>query len=241
MGPYLAEFLGTAVLLLLGCGVNANITLKGTYGNNSGWIVIAFGWAMAVFVAVFITAGASGAHLNPAVTVALAIAKDFPADQVPGYVLAQVTGAIFGAVLSFIQYRPHYAAETDPDKILGTFATGPAIKDTVANFTSEVLATFAFALAVLFLAGPSFNDEEVGLGSLDALPVAFVVLAIGLSLGGTTGYAINPARDLGPRIAHAILPIRGKRDSNWAYSWIPVAGPLLGAAMAAAAYLQLAD
>ncbi len=169
MGPYLAEFLGTAVLLLLGCGVNANITLKGTYGNNSGWIVIAFGWAMAVFVAVFITAGASGAHLNPAVTVALAIAKDFPADQVPGYVLAQVTGAIFGAVLSFIQYRPHYAAETDPDKILGTFATGPAIKDTVANFTSEVLATFAFALAVLFLAGPSFNDEEVGLGSLDAL------------------------------------------------------------------------
>ena len=240
MGPYLAEFIGTTILILLGCGVNANVSLRGTYAKGSGWIVIALGWAMAVFVGVFITAGASGAHLNPAVTLALAIAKEFPADQIPGYIAAQVAGAAFGATLAFVQFRPHYVAEPDPGTILGTFATGPAIPDTFSNLMSEVIATFTFALAVLFLAGPSFNGEEVGLGSLDALPVAFVVLAIGLCLGGTTGYAINPARDLGPRIAHAILPIRGKGGSNWGYAWIPVIGPLLGAAMAAAAYLQLA-
>ena len=239
MTPYIAEFIGTAVLILLGCGVNANVSLRDTYGMASGWIVICFGWAMAVFVAVFITAEASGAHLNPAVTLALAIAKDFPAAEVPGYILAQVLGAIMGATLAFVQYRPHYAAEPDPGTILGTFATGPAIKDTLSNLTSEVLATLAFALAVLFLAGPSFGDEEVGLGSLDALPVALVVLAIGLSLGGTTGYAINPARDLGPRIAHQILPIWGKGPSNWGYAWIPVLGPFLGGAMAAGLYLVL--
>ena len=240
MSPYLAEFIGTAILILLGCGVNANVSLKGTYGNASGWIVITLGWAMAVFVAVFITAEASGAHLNPAVTLALAITKGFPAADVLPYIVAQVLGGVLGATLAFIQYRPHYVAEPDPGTILGTFATGPAIGDTTANLTSEVLATLTFSLAVLFLAGPSFGDEEVGLGSLDALPVALVVLAIGLSVGGTTGYAINPARDLGPRIAHAILPIRGKGGSNWGYAWIPIVGPFLGAAMAAGLYLLLA-
>ncbi|NJC25125.1 MIP/aquaporin family protein [Neolewinella antarctica] len=240
MTPYLAEFIGTAVLLYLGCGVNANVSLKATYGNGSGWIVISFGWAMAVFVAVFIAADASGAHLNPAVTLALAVAKNFPWAEVPGYVLAQIGGAFFGAVLAYVQYRPHYATEPEPGTILGTFATGPAIPDTLANVLSEVVATFVFVLAVLFLAGPSFGEQEVGLGSLDALPVALVVLAIGLSVGGTTGYAINPARDLGPRIAHAVLPIRGKGGSNWSYAWIPFFGPLLGAALSAGAFILLA-
>lgn len=239
MTPLLAEFIGTALLLLLGCGVNANVSLKGTYGKNSGWIVIALGWAMAVFVAVFVTAEASGAHLNPAVTLALAITGKFSAALVPGYVLAQVTGGIFGATLAYIQYRPHYAAEPDPATILGTFSTGPAIEDRTANYMSETLSTFAFVLAVLFLTAPNFGTPEGKLGSLDALPVALVVLAIGLSLGGTTGYAINPARDLGPRIAHAILPIPGKGSSNWSYSWIPIVGPLNGAAVAAFLYLLL--
>ena len=240
MGPYIAEFIGTAVLLLLGCGCCANVALKGSYGKASGWIVISFGWAMAVFVAVFISADASGAHLNPAVTLSLAMAKDFDWAMVPGYMVAQVLGGVFGATLAYLQYLPHYRAEPDPGTILGTFATSPAIPDTPSNLMSEVLATFTFALAVLFLAGPSFGDQEVGLGSLDALPVALLVLGIGLCLGGTTGYAINPARDLGPRIAHQILPINGKGGSNWSYSWIPVIGPLVGAAIAAIIFKVLA-
>ena len=240
MHPLLSEFIGTTVLLLLGCGVNANVSLKGTYGKASGWVVICFGWAMAVFVAVFISAEASGAHLNPAVTLALAMAKDFAWADVPGYLLAQLAGGITGATLSWLQYRPHYEAETEAGTILGTFATGPAIQDTPSNLISEILATFAFALAVLFLSGPNFGETQVGLGSLDALPVALLVLAIGLSLGGSTGYAINPARDLGPRIAHAILPISNKGGSNWGYSWIPIMGPFLGAALAAFVYGFLA-
>lgn len=233
---FLGEFVGTAMLLLLGCGVNANVTLKGTYGQNSGWIVTTFGWAMAVFVAVFISAGASGAHLNPAVTVALATAGKFAWLKVPLYILTQVLGGITGAILAWLQYRPHYVAELDQGAILGTFATGPAINDRPSNFISEALGTFAFALAVLFLTGPNLGTPEGSLGSLDALPVALVVLAIGLSLGGTTGYAINPARDLGPRIAHAILPIPGKGGSNWQYAWIPILGPLVGGLLAALAY-----
>jgi glycerol uptake facilitator protein len=236
MSPLLAEFIGTTLLLLLGCGVNANVSLKGTYGNSSGWIVIAFGWAMAVFVGVFVAAEASGAHLNPAVTLALVVAGKFDVALMPGYVLAQVVGGITGATLAWLQYRPHYAVEEDQATILGTFATGPAIKDTPSNFMSEVLATCAFVVAVLFLTAPNLGTPDGKLGSLDALPVAFVVLAIGLSLGGTTGYAINPARDLGPRIAHAILPIPGKGGSNWRYAWVPIAGPLLGAGLAAFLY-----
>jgi len=233
MTPLLSEFVGTTLLLLLGCGVNANTSLKGTYGKDSGWIVTSFGWAMAVFVAVFVSAEASGAHLNPAVTLALVVTDKFDAALMPGYVLMQVLGGITGATLAWLQYRPHYAAEEDPGTILGTFSTGPAIADTPSNFMSEVLGTCAFVVAVLFLTAPNLGTPDGKLGSLDALPVAFVVLAIGLSLGGTTGYAINPARDLGPRIAHAILPIPGKGGSNWGYSWIPVVGPLLGAGLAA--------
>lgn len=239
---FLGEFIGTAMLILLGCGVNANVTLKGTYGQNSGWIVTAFGWAMAVFVAVFISADASGAHLNPAVTFAVATAGKFAWLKVPGYVLAQVLGGITGATLAWLQYRPHYAAEPDPGAILGTFSTGPAIDDRPANFVSEFLGTFAFVLAVLFLTGPDLlggSGEPGRLGSIDALPVALVVLAIGLSLGGTTGYAINPARDLGPRIAHTFLPIPGKGGSNWAYAWVPIVGPLAGGTLAAVVYMFL--
>lgn len=233
---FLGEFVGTAMLLLLGCGVNANVTLKGTYGNNSGWIVTAFGWAMAVFVAVFISASTSGAHLNPAVTAALATSGDFPLAKVPAYIITQILGGIVGATLAWLQYRPHYVAEPDPGAILGTFATGPAIDDRPSNFISELLGTFAFALAVLFLTAPNLGTPDGKLGSLDALPVALVVLAIGLSLGGTTGYAINPARDLGPRIAHSILPIPGKGGSNWGYAWIPIVAPLLGGVLAALVY-----
>jgi glycerol uptake facilitator protein len=234
MTPFLGEFIGTAILILLGCGVNANTTLKATYGQNSGWIVTAFGWGMAVFVAVFVSAAASGAHLNPAVTFALAVSGKFPWADLPMYFLAQVLGAITGATLCWLQYRPHYAAEPDQGAILGTFSTGPAIEDTPSNFISEILGTFAFAVAVLYITG-----ADAGLRSIDALPVALVVLAIGLSLGGTTGYAINPARDLGPRIAHAILPIPGKGGSNWGYAWIPILGPLLGGALAAGLYMLL--
>lgn len=233
---FLGEFVGTAMLLLLGIGVNANVSLKDTYGNGSGWIVISFGWAMAVFVAVFVSADASGAHLNPAVTVALATAGKFAWAKVPLYFLTQVAGGVTGATLAWLQYRPHFAAEPDPGTILGSFATGPAIDDRPANFVSEVLGTFAFALAVLFLTAPNLGSPDGTLGSIDALPVALVVLAIGLSLGGTTGYAINPARDLGPRIAHALLPIPGKGGNNWAYAWVPVLGPLLGGALAAVVY-----
>lgn len=235
LSEFIGELLGTAMLLLLGCGVNANTTLKGTYGRSSGWIVTAFGWAMAVFVAVFVSAEASGAHLNPAVTLALVVAGKFSVAKAPVYIIAQVLGGVLGATLAWLQYKPHYAAEEDPGAILGTFATGPAIEDTPSNFMSEALGTFAFGMAVLYITGPEFGK----LGSLDALPVALVVLAIGLSLGGTTGYAINPARDLGPRIAHAILPIPGKGSSNWGYAWIPIFGPLLGGALAAFVWLSL--
>ena len=233
MTAALAEYLGTAILIILGCGVNANVSLTKTYGQSSGWIVIALGWAMAVFVAVYVAAPTSGAHLNPAVTLALCVAGKFSWSLAPVYIISQVAGAITGAVLCYLQYRPHYQAEQDAGTILGTFATGPAIKDTSSNFISEALGTFTFVLAVLFLTGPNLGTPDGSLGSLDALPVALVVLAIGLSLGGTTGYAINPARDLGPRIAHAILPIRHKAHSNWAYAWIPTIGPAAGGMLAA--------
>ena len=236
---YLAEFIGTTLLLLFGCGVNANVSLKGTYGQSSGWIVIALGWAMAVFIGVYVTAEASGAHLNPAVTLALTVTGKFEVALVPGYVLAQLLGGILGATLAWLQYRPHYEAEEDPGTILGAFSTGPAIKDTPSNFISELLGTAAFIIAVLYLTAPNLGTPDGKLGSLDALPVALVVLAVGLSLGGSTGYAINPARDLGPRIAHSILPISGKGDSNWGYAWIPILGPLAGGAAGAMIWMAL--
>ncbi len=234
MTVFLAELIGTAMLLLLGDGVVANVVLKGTKGAQSGWIVITMGWGMAVFVAVFCVAAVSGAHINPAVTVGLALTGKFPWAEVPLYLLAQFLGGALGAGLVWLHYRPHFAATDDAEAKLAVFCTGPALRDTAANLTSEVIGTFVLVFAVLYLAAP-----EVGLGALDALPVGLVVLAIGLSLGGTTGYAINPARDLSPRLMHFFLPIPGKRDSDWGYAWIPVAGPLLGSALAAGAYLIL--
>ena len=231
MNPYFAEFIGTALLILLGDGVVANCILNRNKGFNAGWIVITFGWAMAVFVGVFVTASSSGAHLNPAVTLALALSGKFAWCGVPFYILAQTAGAMMGAFLVWIAYRRHFAVTDDTGAKLGVFCTAPAIRSYTDNLLTEIIGTFVLIFGVLFIAAP-----EVGLGALDAIPVAFVVLAIGLSLGGATGYAINPARDLGPRLMHTILPIPGKGGSDWAYSWVPVLGPFLGAALAALVY-----
>lgn len=234
MTPFVAELLGTALIIIFGDGVVANVLLKNSKGNNGGWIVIAFGWAMAVFIGVYVSAAASGAHLNPAVTLALAYLGKFDWSLVPGYLLAQLLGGMLGALLVWAVYRQHYDATTDADLQLATFCTGPAIRNYPQNFLTECLATFIFVVAILFIAKPTdATGQSFGLGALDALPVALLVLGMGLSLGGPTGYAINPARDLGPRIIHFILPIKGKRDSDWAYSWVPVLGPVMGALLAA--------
>lgn len=237
MNPFLGEVIGTALLLLLGNGVVANVVLNGTKGHGAGWIVITWGWGMAVFVAVFTVAAFSGAHLNPAVSVGLAVAGKFEWAKVPAYVLAQMIGAMIGSTLVWLMYRPHFARTDDRDLKLACFCTAPAIRDFPSNLFSEIVGTFALVFAVLFLAVSVF-----GLGALDALPVGLLVLAIGLSLGGTTGYAINPARDLGPRLVHALLPMPGgKRDSDWGYAWVPVVGPLTGAVLAGGLYLLLQD
>lgn len=237
MNALLGEVIGTAILILLGNGVVANVVLTGTKGHGSGWIVITWGWGMAVFVAVFTVAAFSGAHLNPAVTIALAMVDKFEWSGVPAYIAAQFLGAFIGASLVWLFYWPHFALTEDEDLKLACFCTAPAVRNPIFNLASEIVGTFLLVFAVLFLAVSVF-----GLGALDALPVGLLVLAIGLSLGGTTGYAINPARDLGPRIMHAVLPMPGgKRDSDWGYSWIPVVGPLIGAALAGAVYLVLKD
>lgn len=223
--------IGTMLLLLLGDGVVANVVLNRTKGNNAGWIVITFGWAMAVFVGVVVSAGVSKAHLNPAVTIALAVEGQFDWALVPVYIAAQMIGACLGALLVWLHYHPHFAATENRDAKLAVFCTGPAIRHTPSNIIGEIIGTFVLVYAVLH-----FTSPQGGLGSLDALPVAFVVLVVGLALGGTTGYAINPARDLGPRIMHAILPIPGKRDSDWGYAWIPVIGPIIGGILAVAVY-----
>lgn len=243
MSPFMAELVGTAILLLLGDGVVANVVLRGTKGENSGWIVISLGWGMAVFVGVFVVASFSGAHINPAVTIGLASAGKLPWDQVPTYLAGQFIGAALGAFLVWVQYRPHFAVTDDLDAKLGVFCTGPAIRRTGANFISEVIGTFVLVFGVLYLAAPNVAGPDGGaggLGAIDALPVGLLVLVIGLSLGGTTGYAINPARDLSPRIIHALVPMPGgKRDSDWSYAWIPVIGPVTGGILAALAYLAL--
>lgn len=231
MSPYLAEIIGTAFLIALGDGVVASVILNKSKGNQGGWIVITLGWAMAVFIGVYATAKASGAHLNPAITFAQALQGKFPWEQVPAYMAAQVAGAMLGALLVWLCYKKQFDATDDATTKLGVFCTIPAIRDLKYNFLTEFIATMVFVLAVCYITGPS-----VGIGSLDALPVAFVVLAIGLSLGGPTGYAINPARDLGPRLMHFLLPISGKRDSDWAYAWVPILGPLAGAAAGAFLY-----
>lgn len=244
MSEFTAELIGTMILLLLGNGVVANVVLKDTKGNNSGWIVIAFGWGFAVFSGVMVAGPISGAHLNPAVTVGLALAGSFAWAKVPAFILAQMIGAAIGTSLVWLTYRQHYDRTDDRDGKLATFCTAPAIRNYPDNLISEVIGTFILVFVVLYMAAPVFTadqaaDAPVGLGAIGALPVAFLVTAIGLSLGGTTGYAINPARDLAPRIMHTLLPIRDKRDSDWSYSWVPVAGPLAGAAIAGLLYLAL--
>ncbi|MDY4034616.1 MAG: MIP/aquaporin family protein [Streptococcus dysgalactiae] len=220
------EFLGTALLVLLGNGVVAGVVLPKTKNHASGWIVIATGWGIAVAVAAFISGKIAPAHLNPAVSLAFAMKGTIAWPTAIVYSLAQMLGAMLGSVLVFLQFRPHYVAADNPADILGTFATGPAIRDNSSNLLSEIFGTFVLVLGILAF---GLYDMPAGLGTLC---VGLLVIGIGLSLGGTTGYAINPARDLGPRLIHAILPIKKKGDSDWSYAWIPVVGPMIGAALA---------
>lgn len=225
MSNFISELIGTMILILLGDGVVAGVVLKKTKSENSGWIVITFAWGLAVMTAVYIAA-ASGAHLNPAVTLSLALNSDLPWADVPIYIAAQLIGAFIGAVLVWLHYMKHFEATDDQAAKLGVFATGPAIRHTGSNLVSEIIGTFVLVFGILAFGANSFAD------GLNPLIVGLLVVVIGLSLGGTTGYAINPARDLGPRIAHAILPIPGKGSSDWGYSWIPVVGPFIGGAIA---------
>lgn len=239
MTPFVAELIGTAVLLLLGNGVVANVALNKTYGNSAGLVVIAFAWGLAVFTGVFISADVSGAHLNPAVTVALAVTGDFAWGDVPGYIIAQVIGAAIGTTLVWLMYRPHYEQTDDSGAILATFSTTPAIKDGVSNFLAEMIGTFVLIYGILHIVGATVGSESASLGALDGLPVALLVVVIGMSLGGATGYAINPARDFGPRIMHTILPISNKGDSAWWYAWVPIVAPITGAVLAAFAKMYI--
>jgi len=254
MGALMGEFIGTAILILLGNGVVANVVLNKTKGHDSGWIVITMGWGMAVFIAVFVVGQFSGAHINPAVTVGLAAAGLFNWAMVFPYIGAQMLGAAFGALLVWLAYKDHFAATEDGGAKLAVHCTAPEIRKFPSNFMTEAIGTIMLVFGVFYIASPGFmgsngemletiviNGQEVGfgLGALSALPVGFLVLAIGLSLGGPTGYAINPARDLGPRIMHAILPIPNKGSNDWSYSWVPVFGPIAGALIAAGAYLLL--
>jgi glycerol uptake facilitator protein len=240
---YLAELVGTALLILFGNGVVANVVLARTKGNGSGWIVITAGWGLAVFIGAFCSAKFSGAHLNPAVTVAMALAGKLPAAKVVGYIVAQMLGAIAGSSLVFLFYREHFKVSDDADAKLACFCTAPAIRNNAQAFFCEVVGTFCLILPIFLMVDPTLEvpgqEIKVGLGTLGLVPVSLLVFAIGLSLGGTTGYAINPARDLGPRIAHAFLPIPGKRDADWSYAWVPVVGPLVGAVLAAIVQIWL--
>lgn len=236
MTPFIAELIGTMLLILLGNGVVANVVLKDTKGNNSGWIVITTAWALAVFVGVTVAGPASGAHLNPAVTLGLAVAGKFSWDLVPTYIAAQMLGGMLGAFLVWLFNKDHFAITEDEGAKLACFSTGPAIRNSFSNLISEIIGTFVLVFVIFHFSDPSISlnadpAAKIGLGSVGALPVTLLVWAIGLSLGGTTGYAINPARDLAPRIMHALLPVKG--SSDWGYAWIPVAGPILGAVIAA--------
>ena len=240
MTTFTAEILGTFLLILLGCGVNANVVLDKTKGNNGGWLLINFAWGLAVYAAVVVAGPYSGAHLNPAVTLGLAIAGEFDWANVGAYVLAQIIGAGLGAITVAFIFRDHFYATDDLDAKLGTFATGPAIRSSFPNFLSEFIGTMVLLLGVFYITDASFSGSGIiGLGSIGALPVALFVTVIGMSIGGTTGYAINPVRDLVPRLVHQILPLGKKRDSDWGYAWIPLFGPLSGAAAAAFLYLSI--
>lgn len=239
MTPFISEIIGTFLLILLGCGVNANVSLKGTYGSGSGWIVITTGWAFAVYTGVVVAGPYSGAHLNPAVTIGLAASGDFSIYDVPWYILAQFIGAMLGAFFVWLMHKDQFDQTEDGNAKRGVFCNAPASPNTFLNMLTEVLGTFVLVFAVMHFTDATLTKDNtiIGLGSLGALPVALIVWGIGLSLGGTTGYAINPARDLGPRIIHALVPIKQKGSNGWGYSWIPVVGPVLGAL--AAAFLSI--
>ena len=276
MSPYVAEFVGTMLLILFGNGVVANVLLKRTKGNDAGWIVISAGWGVAVYIGAFCSNEYSGAQLNPAVTVATMLNGDLGYLMGAGHMLAQFVGAMTGALLVYLFYREHFTVTQDPDAKLACFSTAPNIRKSGQAFFCEMIGTFALILPIFLIASPtlvhetkspvaetvssdsaaSVSDAErtdnesslpestlpestLGLGSLGLLPVGLLVFGIGMSLGGTTGYAINPARDLGPRLIHAFLPIKGKRDSDWSYAWVPVAGPIAGAILATGVFKLL--
>lgn len=244
MTPLTAEFLGTMLLIVLGDGVVANCLLNKSKGQGAGWMVITTGWAFAVFLGVAATARVSGAHLNPAISIGLATVGAFEWASVPGYIVAQMLGAIAGAVIVYLAYYPHWKITDDADLKRAVFCTAPAIRHAPSNFLCEIIGTFVLVFGALTMKSAFENPLSgasipIDLGALGAVPVALLVWAIGLSLGGPTGYAINPARDLGPRIAHALLPIPGKAHSDWGYAWIPVFAPIVGALIAAGLYLAL--
>lgn len=242
MDVFVAEFVGTSLLIAMGSGVVANVVLKGTKGFDSGWMVITTAWALGVFIGVVVAGPYSGAHLNPAVSIGLAITGDFEWALVPKYVLAQVLGAMFGSTIAWLVYKDHFDITDDAALKFAPFGTVPAIRNLPSNLFSEIVGTSVLIIVILYSTEPMINDGNgtpIGLGSLGALPVAFLVWVIGLALGGTTGYAINPARDLGPRLMHQFLPIKGKGGSDWGYSWVPILGPILGAALAAGIYMLL--
>tara|TARA_B100000401_G_scaffold274824_1_gene187409 strand:- start:1485 stop:2231 length:747 start_codon:yes stop_codon:yes gene_type:complete len=243
--PYIAEFIGTAILLFLGNGIVANVSLNKTKASKqmTPWILITTAWGLAVFTAAFITGQFSGAHLNPAVTLGLAFAGKFSTELICGYIISQLLGGIFGSWLVYIIYIDHYRETSDESSVMGTFCTSPAIRNYKNNFFSELMGTFVLVFGVLYMAKPNIiiegtSVENFGIGALEALPVGLLVWVIGLSLGGTTGYAINPARDLGPRITYQLLP-RKNKISDWAYSWVPVLGPLCGGTLAGLLFVFL--
>lgn len=233
MTVFLAELIGTMILIIFGAGVVAGVVLKGSKAENSGWIVITVAWGLAVTMGVYAVGNFSGAHLNPAVTLGFAFVGEFPWSQVPLYIAAQIIGAIIGAVIVFFNYLPHWEETKERDAKLAVFATSPAIRRPLSNMVSEVIGTAVLVMGLLFIGANEFTE------GLNPLIVGALIIAIGMSLGGTTGYAINPARDLGPRIAHALLPIPGKGPSDWAYAWVPIVGPIFGGIYGAVFYKAL--
>ncbi|HEX5171696.1 MAG TPA: MIP/aquaporin family protein [Cyclobacteriaceae bacterium] len=233
MSPYLAEFLGTFLLIVIGDGVVASVVLKGTKSENAGWLTIVIGWGIAVTLAIYLAGQASGAHINPAVSIALAFGGSFDWAMVPGYCLAQVSGAMAGSIVVWLHYLPHWRKTENESAKLSVFCTTPAIRSKGSNLISEIIATFVLIFGLLFIGANKFTD------GLNPVVVGLLIVAIGLGLGGTTGFAINPARDLGPRLAHFFLPIPGKGTSDWSYAWIPVVGPIVGGLLGAWFYAIL--
>ncbi|GAA0363200.1 MIP/aquaporin family protein [Bacillus horti] len=233
MSAFIGELIGTMILIILGGGVVGGVVLKKSKAEGSGWIVITLGWGLAVAMAVYAVGSFSGAHINPAVTLGLASIGEFPWADVPLYIIAQMLGAIIGGMIVYLHYLPHWRETSDQGTKLAVFSTAPAVKNTPANLLSEIIGTFVLVLGLMFIGANQFAD------GLNPFIVGFLIVAIGLSLGGTTGYAINPARDLGPRIAHFLLPIAGKGSSDWSYSWVPVVGPIIGGVYGALFYAQL--